>query len=197
MMTELSLLDPADAQSWYLLGRTQIGSREDKKAYESYQQAVDRDDRNPTLWCSIGVSYFQIDQYREALDAYSRAIRINPSIWEVWFNLGCLYESCNDQTSDAIDAYARASELDPDNTAISLRLALLKHAQFAGGQVPAAPDPHDVIFTVYASAVGSLPGFTGREQQIRNFRNSACKHMQSTTSLLSDLRRDTTLCMCR
>ena len=82
------------------------------KAYEAYQQAVYRDGRNPTFWCSIGVLYFQINQYRDALDAYSRAIRINPYISEVWFDLGSLYESCNNQISDAIDAYARASELD-------------------------------------------------------------------------------------
>ena len=57
------------------------------KAYEAYQQAVYRDGRNPTFWCSIGVLYFQINQYRDALDAYSRAIRINPYISEVWFDL--------------------------------------------------------------------------------------------------------------
>lgn len=35
------------------------------KAYEAYQQAVYRDSRNPTFWCSIGVLYFQINQVRK------------------------------------------------------------------------------------------------------------------------------------
>src|SRR5258708_35781016 len=99
------------------------------KAYEAYQQAVYRDGRNPTFWCSIGVLYYQINQYRDALDAYSRAIRLNPNISEVWYDLGTLvrsvarvapsladpeqYESCNNQTADALDAYQRAAELDP------------------------------------------------------------------------------------
>lgn len=60
------------------------------KAYEAYQQAVYRDGRNPTFWCSIGVLYYQINQYRDALDAYSRAIRLNPDISEVWYDLGTL-----------------------------------------------------------------------------------------------------------
>lgn len=124
------------------------------KAYEAYQQAVYRDGRNPTFWCSIGVLYFQINQYRDALDAYSRAIRINPYISEVWFDLGSLYESCNNQISDAIDAYARASELDPSNQIISQRLQLLRNAQQTGGSLPAAPGPQDVHPTAYASAVG-------------------------------------------
>ncbi|KAF8871856.1 hypothetical protein BD779DRAFT_1680060 [Infundibulicybe gibba] len=49
----------------------------------AYQQAVYCDGRNPTFWCSIGVLYFQINQFHDALDAYSRAIRINPYISEV------------------------------------------------------------------------------------------------------------------
>lgn len=131
------------------------------KAYEAYQQAVYRDGRNPTFWCSIGVLYFQINQFRDALDAYSRAIRINPYISEVWFDLGSLYESCNNQISDAIDAYARASELDPANVTISQRLELLKTAQATGGQLPAAPGPQDVHPTAYATAAIPPPGFSG------------------------------------
>ena len=130
------------------------------KAYEAYQQAVYRDGRNPTFWCSIGVLYFQINQYRDALDAYSRAIRINPYIPEVWFDLGSLYESCNNQIGDAIDAYARAAELDPSNGSITQRLHLLKHSQATGAQLPAAPAPQDVHPTAYACGA-STPGLGG------------------------------------
>lgn len=70
------------------------------KAYEAYQQAVYRDGKNPTFWCSIGVLYYQINQYRDALDAYSRAIRLNPYISEVWYDLGTLV-SCHSATSRA------------------------------------------------------------------------------------------------
>lgn len=131
------------------------------KAYEAYQQAVYRDGRNPTFWCSIGVLYFQINQYRDALDAYSRAIRINPYISEVWFDLGSLYESCNNQISDAIDAYARAAELDPTNTAITQRLQLLKNAQATGQALPAAPGPQDVHPTAYANTMMPPTGLGG------------------------------------
>ncbi|PPQ62778.1 hypothetical protein CVT24_000472 [Panaeolus cyanescens] len=153
--------DPSDAQSWYLLGRAYMAGQKYNKAYEAYQQAVYRDGRNPTFWCSIGVLYFQINQFRDALDAYSRAIRINPYISEVWFDLGSLYESCNNQITDAIDAYARASELDPGNAAIAQRLQLLKNAQANGTQLPAAPSPHDVHPTAYASSVVPPPGLSG------------------------------------
>ena len=112
-----------------------------QKAYEVYQQAVYRDGRNPT---SIWVLYHNINQYRDAIDAYSRAIRINPYIPEVWFDLGSLYESCNNQIGDASNAYARTADLDPGNIVIKQRLESLKEVQATGGQIPAAPGPQDV-----------------------------------------------------
>ena len=134
-----------------------MGGQKFNKAYEAYQQAVYRDGRNPTFWCSIGVLYYQINQYRDALDAYSRAIRLNPFISEVWFDLGSLYESCNNQVNDAIDAYARASDLDPTNTTIKTRLSLLRNAQRDGQPLPPPPPPQDVHPTAYASTVGGRP----------------------------------------
>lgn len=113
------------------------------KAYEAYQQAVYRDARNPTFWCSIGVLYYQINQYRDALDAYSRAIRLNPYISEVWYDLGTLYESCNNQIQDALDAYQRASELDPSNPHIRQRLELLRKSNPQSAPVT-TPVPQDV-----------------------------------------------------
>lgn len=127
---------------------------------------------NPTFWCSIGVLYFQINQFRDTLDAYSRAIHINPYISQVWFDLGSLYESGNNQISDAINAYARASELDPTNTLISKRLQLLKTAQATGCQLPAAPGPQDVHHTAYARAVVPPPGLSGPPLLLQSAGNS-------------------------
>ena len=60
----------ADAQNWYLLGRAYMTVNMYQKAYEAYQQAVYRDGRNPAFWCSIGILFFHINRYRDALDAY-------------------------------------------------------------------------------------------------------------------------------
>lgn len=149
------------------------------KAYEAYQQAVYRDGRNPTFWCSIGVLYYQINQYRDALDAYSRAIRLNPYISEVWYDLGTLvscnsprscslleanasqYESCNNQTADALDAYQRAFDLDPSNMHIKARLQLLRNNGQSTGMPNQqnAPVPQDVHPQQYqAAGVGAPPG---------------------------------------
>ena len=54
--------DQNDGQTWYLLGRCYMAQQKYRKAYDAYQQAVYRDGRNPTFWCSIGVLYYQINQ---------------------------------------------------------------------------------------------------------------------------------------
>lgn len=111
------------------------------KAYEAYQQAVYRDGKNPAYWCSIGVLYFNINQYHDALDAYTRAVRIHPFIPEIWQNLGILYESCHDQLADATDAYQRASQLDPGNVELERRLKEVRTALRNGTEITTAPPP--------------------------------------------------------
>ena len=39
-----------------------MSQKQFKSAYDAYQRAVMRDNRNPTFWCSIGVLYYQINQ---------------------------------------------------------------------------------------------------------------------------------------
>lgn len=72
-------VDSNDAESWHLLGRAYMARQEYAKAFEAYQQAVYRDDRNPTFRCSAGALYFQFNQYRDALDMYARAADLDPN----------------------------------------------------------------------------------------------------------------------
>lgn len=43
-----------------------------------YEQAVQKDDRNPDAWTGKGVALQQLERYREALDAYDRALALKP-----------------------------------------------------------------------------------------------------------------------
>ncbi|KAG2354487.1 hypothetical protein BDR07DRAFT_1382224 [Suillus spraguei] len=80
-------------------------------AADNVYQAIDREGHTNTFWCSIGVLYCQINQFHDALDAYSHAIRVKPYISEMLFHFGSLYKSYNNHILDATIAYARASEV--------------------------------------------------------------------------------------
>ncbi|KAI3481677.1 hypothetical protein L1887_55810 [Cichorium endivia] len=126
------LVPPRAAPTW--------PSRTTTRAYEAYQQAVYRDGKNPTFWCSIGVLYYQINQLPATPSTPTRVPSAStPTSRMVWFDLGSLYEACNNQISDAIHAYERAADLDPDNPQIQQRLQLLRNAEAKGGELPEAP----------------------------------------------------------
>lgn len=125
--------EPTDGYTWYLLGRSLMQQDRHSQAYAAYQQAVYRDSQNPRFWCSIGILYFRIAQYRDALDAYTRAIRLAPdSLPEVWYNAAILYEVSNNQIQDAVAAVENAVQADPSNPIYSAHLRAL-HAQRSSG----------------------------------------------------------------
>ena len=88
---------------------------------------------------------------------HTRAIRINPYISELWFNLGSLYESCNNQISDAIDAYVRDSKLDLSDRIITQHQHPLVNAQIHGTHCGAVLGPQDVHPTAHANIAPSNP----------------------------------------
>ena len=64
-----------------------------RQAYEAYQQAICLDARCDTLWMSVGLLYYRLNQFKDCLDAFSRSIRLTPYKPLVWRNLGVLVSS--------------------------------------------------------------------------------------------------------
>lgn len=82
----------SDALPWYFYGRAQFHQSSYTGAYEAYQEVVHRDEQNVAYWNSIGILYMTIRQWRDAMDAFSKALQLNSNLMEIWWNLGCLYE---------------------------------------------------------------------------------------------------------
>eukprot|EP01129_Flabellula_baltica_P004059 TRINITY_DN1385_c0_g2_i2.p1 TRINITY_DN1385_c0_g2~~TRINITY_DN1385_c0_g2_i2.p1 ORF type:complete len:361 (-),score=61.46 TRINITY_DN1385_c0_g2_i2:219-1301(-) len=76
--------DPTQSISWYLLGRSYMKQQEFRKAYDSYFEAILRDNNNAIFWSSVGILFYHINQYIDALRAYVRSITTNPKIVEVF-----------------------------------------------------------------------------------------------------------------
>ncbi|KAG8162951.1 hypothetical protein KVR01_007429 [Diaporthe batatas] len=92
-------------QTFYLLGRAFMKYRDDRypraaenphftdQAFGNYKKAVETRRLVSSYWLSIAVLYYVVKQYRDSLDSLSRAARLNPMAWEVWYNLGVLVSS--------------------------------------------------------------------------------------------------------
>ncbi|KLP11417.1 uncharacterized protein FFB20_12586 [Fusarium fujikuroi] len=99
--------DSSTPENWYLLSRA---------------SAIYQESRCPSFWITLGILYFNIGQSRDCLDALTKAVELNAHIWEPWYNLGVLYDSCNGQHSDAADAFYKCLERNPELCNVRARL---------------------------------------------------------------------------
>ncbi|KAJ1340278.1 hypothetical protein BSLG_005104 [Batrachochytrium salamandrivorans] len=141
--------DPSDAQTWYLLGRCYMAQQKYNEAYDAYQQAVYRNGRNPTFWCSIGV--LTTRSTNTLMPSMLTAVQSDSIHTLVKF------------VADALDAYTRALELDQGNVQIKQRLQLLRNSQAGGAPVqalqPQQPTPHDRFPVVNGIQTGPSPHY--------------------------------------
>jgi Tfp pilus assembly protein PilF len=67
------------------------------------------------------VSYYNRGEYEKAVEAYKRAIEINPDSAEAYYHLGMAYSSLG-KYKDAVEAYSRSIKIRPDYAAAHYNL---------------------------------------------------------------------------
>lgn len=121
-----------------------------KHAHGYFQQAVYRNPQSPQIWTSVANLFYHIHQFRDSLDALSRSFRLNPFIYQSWYNLGVLvsgiiyalhstslieneqYDACDKQARDAYEGFKRCLELNPHLPDVQARCDVL--AAFQNGE---------------------------------------------------------------
>ena len=67
-----------------------MNTRQYVKVHEAYQQVVCLYSCCAAFWLSVAVWYFQLTELKECRDALATAIRLNPYLPDLWYNLGIL-----------------------------------------------------------------------------------------------------------
>src|SRR5438445_96433 len=70
--------DKEETQVLLQLAELALEGGDARMALLRYEQAIEQDDRNADAWTGKGVSLQQLERYREALDAYDRALSLQP-----------------------------------------------------------------------------------------------------------------------
>ena len=97
--------EPENANAWSCIGI----------AYnEGYHQGIRIDPEYVSAWFSLGLTYFTLKRYDDAIDAYRQALHINPEFADAWFGLGVAYDGLN-RYNDAVDAYRQALHINPED----------------------------------------------------------------------------------
>jgi cytochrome c-type biogenesis protein CcmH/NrfG len=88
-------------------------------------QIVAQDPKNRPAWVRLGNVYFDSNQYMEAIQAYSKALELQPNDPDVITDRALMYRSIGD-SQRAASELRRAAEMDPKhlNSAMNLGVVL-------------------------------------------------------------------------
>ncbi len=116
-------LRPFYAEAYVGLGDARAAKGDVDGAVASYQKALLHNPLNPRMYASLGKIYFtEKGLYYEALNAYTRAIELDPAFVDARIGLGEVYEE-KGLYRDAIKQYQKAVDLDEKHTGARYNLA--------------------------------------------------------------------------
>ena len=108
---------------------------------QTLKEIVKKDPKNLPAWVELGNLYFDTDQPKEAIEAYSQYLAIKPNNPDVRTDMGIMYRKLG-QFDKAIEEFRRAAQGDPKhiNSRYNIGLVLLHDKQDIKGAVKAWED---------------------------------------------------------
>lgn len=119
-------------------------------AERQYREFLLWQEDNAQAWLNLGILYYEIEDYSEALKALLKAVKLDVENSRSYYILGCVLDKLN-QTEQAIRAYQTAIELNPNLLDAYLNLGL---ALSAVGQIQQSE-------ALYRQAIVKDPQFVG------------------------------------
>jgi tetratricopeptide (TPR) repeat protein len=118
-------LRPFYAEAHVGLGDARAAKGETDAAIAAYQKALTYNAINPKVYMSLGKIYYaEKGLYYESVQAYRRAIELDPQSVEARMGLGEVYED-KGLYKEAVEEYRKVIELDDKNTGALYNLALV------------------------------------------------------------------------
>ncbi len=108
---------------------------------KTLKDIVKKDPKNLPAWVELGNLYFDSEQPKEAIEAYSQYLAIKPDNPDVRTDMGIMYRKLGD-FDRAIEEFRKAAQIDPKhiNSRYNIGLVLLHDKQDIKGAVKAWED---------------------------------------------------------
>lgn len=105
---------------------------------QTLKEIVKKDPKNLPAWVELGNLYFDSDQPKEAIEAYSRYLAVKPDNPDVRTDMGIMYRKLG-QFDKALEEFRKAAKSDPKhvNSRYNIGLVLLHDKQDMKGAVNA------------------------------------------------------------
>jgi len=85
-----------------------------KKVLLLKESGIEDYKKTAQYWTNLGNAYYNSGDYKEAIQSYEKAIRINPDDAEAYTNSGCAYAGL-DMHEKAIESFKEAVRINPDS----------------------------------------------------------------------------------
>lgn len=109
-LTTACELNPDDAESIEQLAIICLERKEFMEAVECCQEGLEQNPANPHLWNTLGVIFFNQEEYEAAAESFERAVSVNPYYYDALFNLRDTYSELGNKAGMA-DCQERLSKL--------------------------------------------------------------------------------------
>lgn len=81
-------------------------------AFLKLKQEVSTNPKNADAWTLLGNTYFDLNEYQNAINAYKKHLELKPGNAGVWTDMGVMYRRLGNPTK-ALMAFDKAIEIDP------------------------------------------------------------------------------------
>ena len=129
--SEVTKESPADAEAWYLLGRTEYSESRYQEAVSSFERALEIKPRFIEAENNLGLSWREAGALEKARGAFQSAVEWqgeHPTDAQPFLNLGTLFAD-QGKPEEALSYLTRAAALVPDNPKIHDELGHVYEAQ--------------------------------------------------------------------
>ena len=103
-------LQPYDQETIEQLAIVCVDRKEFGEAVQRCQEGLENNPTNAHLWNTLGVIFFNQEEYEAAAEAFERAVSINPYYYDALYNLRDSYSELGNDAG-AADCQARLSNL--------------------------------------------------------------------------------------
>jgi cytochrome c-type biogenesis protein CcmH/NrfG len=105
---------------------------------QTLKEIVKKDPKNLPAWVELGNLYFDTDQPKEAIEAYSQYLKVKPDNPDVRTDMGIMYRKLG-YSDRAIEEFRKVAQSDPEhiNSRYNIGLVLLHDKQDMKGAIKA------------------------------------------------------------
>jgi len=105
---------PASARIWAAAGLVELKNGSFQSALEDWRHASALQPDLPLVIKLLGRIQMSLSRYDEAVQNFTKAVKLDPSDAQAWFFTGLAYLKVDNDGDRALDAFLRAIELNPD-----------------------------------------------------------------------------------